>query len=275
MPIIPGHQVVGRVVALGEGASRFAAGDRVGIAWLRRTDGTCRYCTAGRENLCPNAVFTGWMVNGGYAELAAVPEDFAYAIPEGVEPMHAAPLLCAGIIGYRALKRSEIRPGGRLGLYGFGASAHVVIQVARHWGCSIFVATRGDRHQAMAREMGADWVGGAADTPPEKLDAAIIFAPAGEIVPVALEALDRGGTLALAGIYMSQIPPLDYETDLFYEKSVRSVTANTRQDGMELLDLASEIPIRTQTELFPLDAANDALWKLKFDQIKGSAVLVV
>lgn len=275
LPVIPGHQVVGRVVALGERVSRFASGDRVGIAWLRHADGTCRYCRSGRENLCPDARFTGWMADGGYAELAVVPEDFAYAIPPGVEPLHAAPLLCAGIVGYRALRRSEIRPRGRLGLYGFGASAHVVIQIARHWGCSIFVATRGDRHQALAREMGADWVGGATEMPPEKLDAAIIFAPAGEIVPIALQALDRGGTLALAGIYMSQIPPLDYERDLFYEKSVRSVTANTREDGRELLALAAEIPIRTQTEVFPLDAANDALWKLRHDQVRGSAVLVV
>jgi propanol-preferring alcohol dehydrogenase len=274
MPIIPGHQVVGRVAAAGAGASRFGIGARVGIAWLRHTDGTCRYCLSGHENLCPNARFTGYMADGGYAELAVVPEDFAYVIPEGVEPLHAAPLLCAGIIGYRALRRSEIRPGGRLGLYGFGASAHVVLQIARHWGCSIFVATRGDRHQAMAREMGADWVGGATERPPEPLDAAIVFAPAGEIVSPALEALDRGGTLALAGIYMTEIPPLDYERHLFFEKSVRSVTANARQDGEGLLALAAEIPIRTQTEVFPLDGANDALWKLKHDQIRGSAVLL-
>jgi propanol-preferring alcohol dehydrogenase len=275
MPIIPGHQVVGRVVADGEGAIRFARDDRVGIAWLRHTDGTCRFCRSGRQNLCPHARFTGYMADGGYAELAAVPEDFAYSIPETVEPLHVAPLLCAGIIGYRALRRSEIRPGGRLGLYGFGASAHVVLQIARHWGCSVFVATRGDRHQALAREMGADWVGSADELPPEPLDAAIIFAPAGEIVPAALEALDRGGTLSLAGIYLSEIPPLNYERHLFYEKSIRSVTANTRQDGEELLALAAEIPIRTQTEVFPLDAANDALWKLKHDQVRGSAVLVV
>src|SRR5579875_1206345 len=263
MPIIPGHQVVGRVEATGERSTRFSVGDRVGIAWLRDTDGTCRYCAAGRENLCPNAHFTGWTNDGGYAEMAVVPEDFAYAIPEGVQPLHAAPLLCAGIIGYRALRRSEIRPGGRLGLYGFGASAHVVIQIARYWDCRIFVSTRGDRHRALAREMGADWVGDARDLPPEKLDAAIIFAPAGEIVPVALEALDSGGTLALAGIYMSAIPALDYEQHLFHEKTVRSVTANTRQDGIELLALAAEIQIRTQTEAFGLDEANDALWKLK------------
>lgn len=275
MPIIPGHQVVGRVEAQGEGASRFAPRDRIGIAWLRHTDGTCLYCRSGHENLCPNARFTGYMANGGYAELAVVPEDFAYAIPEGLEPLHAAPLLCSGIIGYRALRRSEVRPGGRLGLYGFGASAHVVIQIARHWGCSVFVATRGERHRALAREMGADWVGDAAERPPEKLDAAIIFAPAGELVPPALEALDRGGTLALAGIYMTDIPSLRYEDHLFYEKSVRSVTANTREDGRELLALAAEIPIRTQTEVFPLDAANDALYKLKHDEVRGSAVLVV
>jgi len=275
MPIIPGHQVVGQVVERGAEASRFEIGDRVGIAWLRSTDGTCRFCRSGRENLCLDARFTGYMEDGGYAEYAAVREDFAYPIPAELEPIHAAPLLCAGIIGYRALKRSDVQPGRRLGIYGFGASAHVSIQVARHWGCEVYVATRGERHQALARAMGATWVGGAADSPPEKLDSAIIFAPAGELVPVALEALDRGGTLALAGIYMSQIPPLDYERDLFYERNIRSVTANTREDGEELLRLAAEIPIRTHTELFPLEEANEALQKLKHDGIQGAGVLVV
>jgi alcohol dehydrogenase, propanol-preferring len=275
LPVIPGHQIVGRVVEQGIGARRFPLGARAGIAWLRATDETCRYCHQGRENLCPAAQFTGYMADGGYAEYATVREDFAYPVPDTLSAIEAAPLLCAGIIGYRALKRSEIRPGQRLGLYGFGASAHVAIQVARHWGCLVYVATRGDRHQALAREMGAVWVGGAADAPAEKLDAAIIFAPAGELVPTALEALDRGGTLAVAGIYMSEIPPLDYERHLFYERTLHSVTANTRQDGIELLQLAAEIPIRTETETFPLAQANEALYRLKHDQIRGAGVLVV
>jgi propanol-preferring alcohol dehydrogenase len=274
-PIIPGHQVVGRVVERGPEAGQFEIGDRIGIAWLRSTDATCRYCTSGRENLCPNARFTGYMADGGYAEYAAVREDFAYALPDHADAVQIAPLLCAGIIGYRALRRSDLRPGRRLGIYGFGASAHVVIQVALHWGCTVYVATRGEGHRALARELGATWVGEAADTPPQKLDSAIIFAPAGELVPPALEALDRGGTLALAGIYMSQVPPLDYEKHLFYEKNVRSVTANTRRDGEELLRLGLEIPIHTHTEVFPLERANEALQKLKHDGIEGAGVLVL
>jgi propanol-preferring alcohol dehydrogenase len=275
LPVIPGHQVVGRVVDRGAAARRFELGDRVGIAWLRSTDGTCRYCTGGSENLCPHARFTRYMADGGYAQFAAVREDFAYPIPAGVEPLHAAPLLCAGIIGYRALKRTDIAPGGRLGIFGFGASAHVTIQVARHWGCEIYVSTRGERHRALAREMGATWVGDTAELPPVKLDGAIIFAPAGELVPPALSALDRGGTLALAGIYMSRIPPLDYEEHLFYERSVRSVTANTREDGIELLQLAAGIPIRTETETFSLEDANEALYRLQHDEIRGAGVLLV
>ncbi|HEX8916944.1 MAG TPA: zinc-dependent alcohol dehydrogenase family protein [Chloroflexota bacterium] len=274
MPIIPGHQVVGRVVNGGDAVRRFSRGDRAGIAWLRYTDGTCPYCTRGAENLCPNARFTGYMADGGYAEYALVDEAFAYHIPQTVEAVQAAPLLCAGIIGYRALKRSEIKPGHRLGMYGFGASAHVSIQVARHWGCEVYVATRGERHRALAREMGAVWVGNSADSPPVKLDSAIIFAPAGELVPVALEALDRGGTLALAGIYMTDVPPLDYERHLFYERSIRSVTANTRDDGRELLRLAAEVPIRTHVETFALEQANDGLQRLKHDSINGAGVLV-
>jgi propanol-preferring alcohol dehydrogenase len=274
-PIIPGHQVVGRVAERGPEARRFAIGDRVGIAWLRSTDGTCRYCVAGRENLCPNARFTGYMADGGYAEYAVVREDFAYVLPDTIDAVQVAPLLCAGIIGYRALRRSDLQPGQRLGIYGFGASAHVVIQVALHWGCTVYVATRGERHRSLARELGATWVGEASDTPPEKLDSAIIFAPAGELVPPALEALDRGGTLALAGIYMSQIPSLDYEKHLFYERNIRSVTANTRKDGEELLRLGLEIPIRTHTDVFPLERANEALQKLKHDGIEGAGVLVL
>jgi propanol-preferring alcohol dehydrogenase len=274
MPIIPGHQIVGRAVRLGAEVASLKEGDRIGIAWLRETDGDCRYCLAGRENLCEAARFTGYMDDGGYAEYAAVQEDFAYPIPEGVEPVHAAPLLCAGIIGYRALRRSGLQPGGRLGMYGFGASAHITAQVALHWGCKLYVMTRGESHRALSREMGATWVGEAADAPPEKLDAAIIFAPAGELVPRALEALDRGGILALAGIHMSPIPSLNYERHLFYEREVRSVTANTRQDGRELLQLAAEIPIRTHVETFDLDAANHALARLKHDEIRGAGVIL-
>jgi propanol-preferring alcohol dehydrogenase len=275
MPIIPGHQVVGRVMVGGAGTSRFKKEARVGIAWLRETDTTCAYCLRGDENLCPKAAFTGYMADGGYAEYAVVREDFAYAIPDGLDSVSAAPLLCAGIIGYRALKRTGLRRGGKLGIYGFGASAHVTIQVARHWGCDVFVMTRGERHRALAREMRAAWVGDAAQRPPDKLDGAVIFAPSGDIVPPALEALDRGGTLVLAGIYMSQIPPLDYERHLFYEKNLRSVTANTRGDGQELLKLAAEIPIRTHLETFPLERANEALQRLKHDGIQGSGVLEV
>jgi propanol-preferring alcohol dehydrogenase len=275
LPVILGHQIVGRVVDRGAEAGRFQIGDRIGIAWLRFTDGSCKYCLRGRENLCLQARFTGYMADGGYAEFAAVAEDFAYTIPDGIEPVHAAPLLCAGIIGYRALKRSDLQPGQRLGIYGFGASAHVTMQVALHWGCEVYVVTRGDRHQALAREMGATWVGGSTDSPPVKLDSAILFAPVGELVPPVLEALDRGGTLALAGIYMSDVPRLNYERHLYYERNLRSVTANTRQDGMELLQLAATIPIRTHTETFPLEQANQALQRLKHDQIMGAGVLVV
>ena len=273
LPVVPGHQVVGRVVERGARATRFELGTRLGIAWLRYTDETCRFCTAGKENLCPNARFTGYHADGGYAEYAAVAEGFAYPIPSGVQSIHAAPLLCAGIIGYRALKRSGIRPEQRLGIYGFGASAHVTLQVARYWGCEVYVVTRGERHRDLAGEMGASWVGDGHDAPPVKLDAAVIFAPAGELVPVALEALDRGGTLALSGIYMSQVPPLDYERHLFYERQIRSVTANTRQDGRELLQLAAEIPIHTHTETFSLGEANQALERLKRDQIQGAGVI--
>ena len=260
-PVIPGHQVVGEVVRLGPGVTRYRINDRVGVAWLHASCGTCPYCLRGDENLCINPRFTGYDVDGGYAEYIVAPEAVIYALPSDLPSHQAAPLLCAGIIGYRALCRSGIQKGERLGLYGFGASAHVVIQIARHWGCEVYVATRGERHRRLASEMGATWVGEAADRPPQKLQGAIIFAPAGELVPVALEALDRGGTLALAGIYMTDIPSLNYEKQLFYEKSIRSVTANTRKDGEELLRLAKEIPIITHTELFSLSQANEALYK--------------
>jgi propanol-preferring alcohol dehydrogenase len=273
--IVPGHQVVGIVDGCGPAAGRFRAGDRVGIAWLRSTCGTCRYCRRGQENLCPGARFTGYHADGGYAEYALVREDFAYPIPAGLGAAEATPLLCAGIIGFRAVRRAEVTPGCRLGLYGFGSSAHIAIQVARHWGCTVYVMTRDERHQELARALGAAWAGGATEMPPEKLDSAIVFAPAGEIVLPALEALDYGGTLALAGIYMTDIPTLTYERHLFHEKNLRSVTANTRADGEELLRIAAEIPIRPQTTAFPLEDANRALQQLKHDAIQGSGVLVV
>jgi propanol-preferring alcohol dehydrogenase len=275
-PVVPGHEAVGTVAKLGPGSGRLLKeGDRVGIAWLHASCGSCVYCQRGDENLCTTPRFTGYDENGGYAEYLTAPEDFVYPLPSGVSSVEIAPLLCAGIIGYRALRRSDVRPGQRLGLYGFGASAHIVIQVARHWGCEVYVATRGDKHRKLAREMGAVWVGEATDTPPEKLHSAIIFAPAGELVPAALEALDRGGTLALAGIYMTDIPSMNYTTHLFYEHNIRSVTANTRQDGRELLQLAKDVPLHTHTEEFPLEKANEALWRLRHDQINGAAVLRV
>ena len=275
LPVVPGHQIVGTVAVAGTAARRFKVGDRVGVAWLRSTDGTCLYCRADNENLCRAAEFTGYSADGGYADLTVVREDFAYAMPRDIEPAHAAPLLCAGIIGYRALRRSEIKPGQILGLYGFGASAHVSMQIALYERCEVYVVTRDERHQALARSMGATWVGGTDDKPPKPLNGAIDFTPAGETVPMALEALDRGGTLSLAGIFMSQIPPLDYEKHLFCERNLRSVTANTRTDGIELLKLAAQIPIQTHVETFSLEEANDALRRLKHDQIQGAGVLLI
>jgi propanol-preferring alcohol dehydrogenase len=272
--LVPGHQIVGRVERAGSSARRFQAGDRVGIAWLRRTCGTCEACRGGRENLCESAEFTGYHADGGFADYAVVSEAFAYAIPSVFSDAEAAPLLCAGIIGYRALKRSEVEPGGRLGIYGFGASAHVTLQVARARGCDVFVCTREESHRALARRLGATWVGGIGDAMPAKMHGMILFAPAGELVPVALRNLGRGGTLALAGIYMTPVPPLDYERDLFYEKNVRSVTANTRADGEELLAEAGRIPIRTATTTYPLEDANRALALLKRGGFAGAGVLL-
>jgi len=274
LPVVPGHEVIGRVEALGDGCGRFPVGRRVGLAWLHATCGTCSYCARGLENLCESARFTGFDANGGYAELVKVPEAFAYAIPDGITPASAAPLMCAGIIGYRSLRLSGIEPGGRLGLYGFGASAHIAIQIARHWGCQVYVFTRSADHKAHARELGACWTGDATDRPPEKLQAAIHFAPVGWIVPHALEALDRGGTLALAGITMTATPELDYERHLYYERTLRSVTASTRRDGEELLRLAADIPIHTETTTHPLEDANAVLQALKRREVRGAAVLV-
>jgi len=272
-PIIPGHQVVGIVESLGQGVTGPAVGRRVGVAWLHQTCGKCRFCTTGRENLCPDARFTGLDADGGYAEYMTAVADFTYPIPEGFPDEQAAPLLCAGIIGFRALRQSRVQPGERLGLFGFGASAHVTIQVARHWGCPVYVFTRSPRHQALARRLGAAWVGKVPDRPPVRLDAAINFAPSGELVPPALENLAPGGTLALAGIHMTDTPPLDYQKHLYREKSLVSVTAATRQDGRDLLALAAEIPIRTEVQVFPFEEANRALEMLKRSEISGATVL--
>jgi propanol-preferring alcohol dehydrogenase len=273
--LIPGHEVVGRVVAAAAGARRFAVGARVGVPWLRSTCGSCRFCARGDENLCLEPRFTGWDEDGGYAELMVVPEAFAYPLPENVPARELAPLLCAGIIGYRAYRRSRIMPGGRLGLFGFGGSAHVTIQVARHFGCEVYVFTRGLEHRTLAEELGAAWIGDSFDRPPHLLDGAILFAPAGELVPAALATLDRGATLAIAGIHVSAVPPLDYQQHLFQERGVQSVTANTREDGRALLSLAAEIPIRTRTHSYALEEANEALADLKQDKIGGAAVLEI
>lgn len=272
--VIPGHQIVGRVVGQGQKAKMHVPGARVGVPWLHRTDGTCEFCTRGRENLCPNALFTGWTVNGGYAEYVVAPEQFVYPIPESFSDLAAAPLLCAGIIGFRALRLSELESGDTLGIYGFGAAGHVCIQVARHWGVRVVVSTREEKHRKLAAELGAEWVGGAYDDPPTPLNAAIIFAPAGELVPAALRNLKRGGTLVLGGIYMSPIPSFSYDL-LYWERKIRSVANNTRQDGIDFLRVAAEIPIHTEVHTFPVEQANQALQALKHDGIRGAGVLIV
>ncbi|MCP3982550.1 MAG: zinc-dependent alcohol dehydrogenase family protein [bacterium] len=275
LPIVPGHQVVGVVEQAGPECSRFRPGDRVGIAWLRHTCGSCADCRRGSENLCAGSRYTGYHADGGYAEFTVVAEEFAYAIPDAFSDEEAAPLLCAGIIGFRALSRAEVPPNGRLGLYGFGSSAHVVLQLARHRGCAVYVATRREGHRALARRMGANWAGGPHDRVPEPLDGAIVFAPAGEVVLPALESVRPGGTVALAGIHMSDIPALDYERHLFHEKSLRSVEANTREDGRALLEEAARVPLRPEVTTYPLERANDALIDLKHGRIDGSAILRV
>ena len=273
-PVIPGHQVVGRVEDVGPRVTRFRPGDRVGIAWLRRTCGTCDVCRAGRENLCEQSAYTGYTEDGGYAEYATVPEPFAYAIPPAFDDVAAAPLLCAGIIGYRALALVAVPPGGRLGVYGFGSSAHVAVQVARARGCEVFVCTREGSHRALAERLGAAWTGGLTDRMPAPAHGIVIFAPAGELVPLALRNLAKGGVLSLAGIYMSTIPSLDYH-ELFFERTIRTVTSNTRADGDSLLQEAARIPIRLTTTTFPLEQANEALDALKRGTFAGSGVLVV
>jgi alcohol dehydrogenase, propanol-preferring len=273
--LVPGHEIVGTVEALGPDARSFEHGDRVGVAWLRQTCGACVYCRSGRENLCPYALFTGWDRDGGYAEYAVVREDFAYRLPASIDDEHAAPLLCAGIIGFRAIKRAGVTPGKSVGLYGFGGSAHLALQVLRHWNCRVYVMSRGGIHRELAGELGADWIGDARERPPAPLDAAILFAPAGDLVAPALQSLDRGGVVAIAGIHLSTMPPLDYDRDLFYEREIRSVTANTRADGEEFLKIAGEIPIRSHTVGMPLEEANRALAMLKHDELRGAAVLHV
>jgi propanol-preferring alcohol dehydrogenase len=274
-PVIPGHETVGRVERIGRGVRAVKEGDRVGIAWLQNTCQACEFCRSGRTNLCERPTFSGYHVDGGYAEYALVSEAFVYPIPPVFSDEEAAPLLCAGIIGYRALRLSGVKPGQRLGMYGFGASAHVTIQVARHWGCAVYVCSLREEHRALARELGAAWVGGAAEAPPDKLHGAIVFAPAGEIVIPALRALERGGTVALAGIHMTPIPTIDYDRELFGERVIRSVTANTKQDGEELLREAAAIPIRSRTQRFALEQANQALQQLKAGTIQGAAVLKI
>jgi alcohol dehydrogenase, propanol-preferring len=272
--VVPGHEIVGRVDALGPGAQRFALGDRIGIAWLRYTCGVCRWCRRGAENLCVAPKFTGWDTDGGYAPWAVVDERYAYVLPDRYDDEHAAPLLCAGIVGYRALRRAELPPGGRLGIYGFGASAHLVAQVAIKQGATVHVLTRSRDAQQLALDLGAASAGPADALPPEPLDAAILFAPVGELVPVALEALDRGGTLAIAGIHLSDVPPLNYERHLFGERQLRSVTANTRADGEEFLRLAARLDIDVTISPYPLDRADVALADLAHDRVRGAAVLV-
>jgi propanol-preferring alcohol dehydrogenase len=274
LPLVPGHQIVGTVDALGTGVNEFREGDRVGVPWLYSTDGECFYCRKGMENLCERARFTGWHVNGGYAEAMVVPAAFAYTLPSSFSDLDVAPLLCGGVIGYRALKLSNIQPGERLGLYGFGASAHIVIQIAHHWKCEVSVFTRAESHRQLARQLGAAWTGAAGDPLPAPLDSAIIFAPAGKLVPEALRALRQGGTLALAGITMSPLPEMEYHL-LYRERILRSVANSTREDVRSLLRLAAEIPVRTEVESFQLPEANRALQNLKGSRIHGAGVLVI
>jgi alcohol dehydrogenase, propanol-preferring len=273
-PVIPGHQVVGVVERLGAGVKQRRIGARVGVAWLHHTDGTCEYCRAGAENLCDHPTFTGYTVDGGYAEYIVAPEDFVYAIPEAFSDQQAAPLLCAGIIGFRSLRLSGIEDGGKLGFYGFGAAAHLAIQVASHWNVEVYAMTRDARHRRLALELGAKWAGDTFAEPPAKLDAAIVFAPAGEIVPAALSVLRKGGTLVLGGIHMSPIPSFSYDL-LYEERVIRSVANNTRLDGEDFLRVAAEISIRTHVQLFSLQDANRALNALKNDAIEGAAVLKI
>jgi alcohol dehydrogenase, propanol-preferring len=274
LPLIPGHEVVGVVETVGGGARRFQPGDRVGVPWLHSSDQSCVYCQHGQENLCEAAQFTGYTVNGGYAEYVTIPEAYAVPIPDRFSDVEAAPLLCAGIVGYRSLRLSDVQSGERLGLYGFGASASLCIQVARHWGCEVYAFSRGEEHQRSARDLGAAWAGSAQDEPPHKLDRAIIFAPAGWIVPLALGHIRKGGTLCINAIQMSDLPSIRYRL-LWDERTIRSVANATRQDAEEFMPLAAEIPIHTETQVFDLDAANEVLQRVKRSDITGAAVLTL
>jgi alcohol dehydrogenase, propanol-preferring len=272
-PIVPGHQIVGAVEQIGSGVNGVEVGDRMGVTWLGYTDNSCHYCLTGRENLCDNARFTGYHTNGGYAQQVVANVDFLVPIPEALSEIEAAPLLCAGIIGYRSLRLSEVRPRERLGLFGFGASAHLAIQVARHWGCEVYAFSRGEEHRQLALKLGAVWAGGAEDEPPEELDAAITFAPAGRLALAALAKLRKGGTLAINAIHMSPIPEMNYEL-LYGERTLRSVTNLTRQDAWEFLEVAAEIPVEAAVEVFAMQEANEALRHLKEGEIEGAAVLI-
>ncbi|MGA9533601.1 MAG: zinc-dependent alcohol dehydrogenase family protein [Anaerolineales bacterium] len=272
-PRIPGHQIVGEVVEAGRAVQDWALGDRVGVPWLYRADGTCSFCQRGQENLCPDAEFTGLDVDGGFAEYMVADADYALRIPENIEDVQAAPLLCAGIIGFRSLRLSDLKPGERLGLVGFGASAHLAIQVARYWGCEVYVFTRSESHRQLARQLGAAWAGGAKDQAPKQLDRAISFAPVGHLIPTILAKLRPGGTLAINAIHLTPIPEMPYKL-IYEERTLRSVANLTRQDGREFLKLAAEIPIKATTTTYPLESANQALKDLAASRLDGAAVLV-
>jgi alcohol dehydrogenase, propanol-preferring len=272
LPLIPGHQIVGVVDATGPGPKLFREGDRVGVPWLYSTDGNCAYCRRDQENLCESGRFTGLHVDGGYAEAVIVRDDFAHSLSPQFDDEHAAPLLCAGVIGYRSFKLSSVRPGERLGMYGFGGSAHIVLQIARHLGCEVYVFTRAAAHRELAKKLGASWAGSSDEREPAPLDGAIVFAPAGTLVPEALRAVRKGGTVALAGITMSQIPAMDYEL-LYQERVLRSAANSTRDDVRECLRIAAEVPVKTEVQVFPLEQANQALQALKRSRIEGAAVL--
>ena len=271
--VVPGHQVVGRIVALGRDVTGWAVGERAGAAWLASTCGGCRWCRSGRENLCEKSTYRGWDVDGGFAPFVVADARYSYRLPEGLDDVTVAPLLCAGIIGYRALCRANLPPGGRLGIYGFGSSGHITAQIAMHQGARVHVMTRGEHARDLAADLGVASVGGATAEPPQPLDAAIVFAPAGELVPVALSALDSGGTLVLAGIHMSEIPPLDYASHLFRERDLRSVTSNTRADGEQLLALANQMKLDVRTTTYPFFAVPDALGDIESGTVAGSAVI--
>jgi propanol-preferring alcohol dehydrogenase len=264
-PVIPGHQIVGEVVGTGR---------RVGVSWLGGTDGTCPYCVRKMENLCDAPVFTGYSIDGGYAQFAIAREDFVYPVPDALDDMQAAPLLCAGIIGYRSLRVAGVAPGERVGLFGFGASAHLALPVLQAWKCEVYVSTRGDSHQKLARSLGADWVGGERDQPPVALDRAITFAPSGDVVLAALSSLRKGGIVAINAIHLDRFPEFDYDRLLWGERQIRSVANMTRQDAREFLDLAAKIQLRPRVTAFPLDRANEALQAIKSDAIDGAAVIL-